>query len=101
MRIAASPRTATPAARYARLSVARCIAIAVITAVGVPAFAGPLSPPPGPINSTPSPEPRTPLSPLNTPGDATCVFRIDAPGSYYLTGNLIATGGKSATINFS
>ncbi|MBS0189955.1 MAG: right-handed parallel beta-helix repeat-containing protein [Phycisphaerales bacterium] len=61
----------------------------------VVALAGPLTPPPGPISPTPGPEPRTPLNSFNTPGDATSVFRIDAPGSYYLTTNLVATGGKS------
>ncbi|MFO0859207.1 MAG: right-handed parallel beta-helix repeat-containing protein [Phycisphaerales bacterium] len=75
---------------------------AAVLAVGCVAaalgLAGPLMPPAGPISPTKGPEPRTPLDAFNTPGDATCVFRIDAPGSYYLTDNLITTGGKSAIL---
>jgi parallel beta-helix repeat protein len=57
------------------------------------AQAGPLTPPPGPITPTPGPEPRTAIDQINTPGNATAVFRITQPGSYYLTGNLsIPTG---------
>ncbi len=56
--------------------------------------AGPLSPPAGPIGSTPGPEPRTALNSTNTPGDADSVFRITQPGSYYLTKNLSGIPGK-------
>lgn len=56
--------------------------------------AGPLSPPVGPVASTPGPEPRTPVSLTTTPGDADSVFRIAAPGSYYLTGNVLGVANK-------
>ena len=54
------------------------------------AQAGPLNPPPGPIASTPGPEPRIAINSTNTPGDLNARFRITQPGSYYLTGNLSA-----------
>lgn len=40
-------------------------------------------------------EPRTIVNATNTPGDATNTFIITAPGSYCLTGNLIAEAGKN------
>ncbi len=55
---------------------------------------GPLNPPAGPIAPTPGPEPRTPLSAVNTPGDSQYVYRITQSGSYYLTGNIEATGSR-------
>lgn len=39
-------------------------------------------------------EPRTLLNATNTPGDATNTYIISAPGSYYLTGNLVGDSGK-------
>lgn len=63
------------------------------------ALAGPLNPPPGPISSTMKPltdvEPRTAINSANTPGDATSVFVITQPGSYYLTGNVAVAAGKN------
>ncbi|MEL7472369.1 MAG: right-handed parallel beta-helix repeat-containing protein [Planctomycetota bacterium] len=63
-------------------------------------IAGPLTPPPGPVNSTSLPlaeaEPRTPISVANTPGDADAVFVISTPGSYFLTSNIAADTGRSA-----
>ncbi len=59
------------------------------------ANAGPLNPPPGPIQSTPGPEPRIPINSTNTPGNSTALFRITAPGSYYLTGNIVGQAGRS------
>lgn len=56
--------------------------------------AGPLTPPPGPISSTPGPEPRIPIGPNTTPGTATALFRISQPGSYYLAGNVTGESGK-------
>lgn len=56
--------------------------------------AGPITPPPGPVSSTPGPEPRIAVNATNTPGDADSVFRISAPGSYYLTGNVVGVAGK-------
>src|SRR5688572_11541659 len=56
-------------------------------------LAGPLDPPHGPVGSTyktlSQVEPRIPISAATTPGDAQSTFRITAPGSYYLTGNLV------------
>ena len=69
---------------------------------------GSLTPPPGPITpvmkSLDQLEPRTPLSEGTTPGgdDGTFrgVFRINAPGSYYLTTNLtVATGFDGIEVN--
>jgi parallel beta-helix repeat protein len=40
-------------------------------------------------------EPRTPVSPTTTPGDADSLFKIVQPGSYYLTGNITGVVGKS------
>ena len=57
------------------------------------ANAGPLTPPPGPIQSTPGPEPRIPINAQNTPGNATALFRITQAGSYYLTENISVPSG--------
>lgn len=40
-------------------------------------------------------EKRIPLDAAHTPGDGTATFIIAAPGSYYLTANLIGSAGKS------
>jgi len=62
------------------------------------ASAGPLNPPAGPITSTHKTltevEPRIPISSTTTPGDATSLYRISQPGSYYLTGNITGQAGK-------
>lgn len=58
------------------------------------AHAGPLTPPAGPISSTPGPEPRIPVNAQNTPGNSTSTFRIIQPGSYYLEGNITGESGK-------
>ena len=76
-----------------------CACVAVVVAggacIGAPcAFAGPITPPPGPVMSTPGPEPRVAINATNTPGDADSVYRITAPGSYFLTGNLTGVTGK-------
>src|SRR4051794_28495446 len=42
-------------------------------------------------------EPRVPVSATTTPGDATSVFKITQPGSYYLTGNITGASGKHGT----
>ncbi len=55
---------------------------------------GPLMPPVGVVAPTPGPEPRTPVSSATTPGDADSVYRIAAPGSYYLTGNISGVANK-------
>ena len=38
-------------------------------------------------------EPRMPVDATHTPGDSSAEFRIFNPGSYYLTTNVVATGG--------
>ncbi|CAN5675568.1 hypothetical protein BH11PLA1_BH11PLA1_19340 [soil metagenome] len=62
-------------------------------------FAGPLTPPVGPVASTSKTlqevEPRIAINATNTPGDADSLFKITAPGSYYLTGNITGVLGKS------
>ncbi|MBL0869568.1 MAG: right-handed parallel beta-helix repeat-containing protein [Phycisphaerales bacterium] len=62
--------------------------LALIGAVVSPTLAGPLTPPPGPVTSTPGAEARIAINATNTPGDATAKFIITQPGSYYLTGNI-------------
>jgi parallel beta-helix repeat protein len=61
------------------------------------AEAGSLNPPAAPA-STPGPEPRIAINAVNTPGDATSLFRITQPGSYYLTGNVTAQTGRSGIV---
>ena len=60
--------------------------------------AGPLNPPAGPVapsNKTLAEiEPRIAVSATNTPGDADSLFKITAPGSYYLTANITGVAGK-------
>ena len=62
------------------------------------AFAGPLTPPVGPITSTyktlTEVEPRIAVNATNTPGDANSLYKITQPGSYYLTGNITGVVGK-------
>ncbi|MEM1423049.1 MAG: right-handed parallel beta-helix repeat-containing protein [Planctomycetota bacterium] len=62
-----------------------CCAL-VLTGVMV---AGPLDPPPGPVEQTDlvrtEADARIPLTQASAPGDASALFRITAPGSYYLT----------------
>ncbi|GMV26786.1 MAG: hypothetical protein AMXMBFR58_28170 [Phycisphaerae bacterium] len=57
--------------------------------------AGPLDPPVGPVSASfktlQQVEPRIPLSDATTPGNASFVYRITEPGSYYLTANVEGT----------
>jgi len=69
--------------------------VIVLCFVSTPAIAGDLNPPAGPVAPTPGPEPRIAISATNTPGDADSVFKITAPGSYYLTANLNGGAGKN------
>lgn len=55
-----------------------------------PASAGDLIPPSGPI----APTQRTPINSATTPGDADSLFKISAPGSYYLTANITGVAAK-------
>lgn len=63
------------------------------------ATAGPLTPPIGPVTPTHKTlsdvEPRTAINATNTPGDSDSIFKIETPGSYYLTTNIIGVAGKS------
>ncbi len=68
-------------------------AAALVAAAGV-LLAGPLTPPPGPVSSTPGPEARIAVNPANTPGDADSLLKITQPGSYYLTANITGVIGK-------
>jgi hypothetical protein len=85
--------------------------LAGVAALTRAAKAGPLTPPPGPVSSTGktlqqvydkiarggdagTPEARIPIQGL--PGSSTALHVIDAPGSYYLAGNVIGVPGKSA-----
>lgn len=56
---------------------------------------GPVTPPAGPVGDT-GPhlgeiEPRIPISDATTPGDSTSRYRIQQPGTYYLTEDVIVT----------
>ena len=70
------------------------VALALSASAGL-LIAGPLTPPAGPVGPTyktlSEVEPRTALNAANTPGDASNLFIISQPGSYYLTGP-ISTG---------
>lgn len=55
--------------------------------------AGPITPPPGPVASTPGPEPRIAVNATNTPGDFDSIYKITQAGSYYLDGNVQGTSG--------
>jgi len=65
---------------------------------GAVLYAGPLSPPAGPVTSTyktlTEVEPRIAVNATNTPGDGDSLFKITQPGSYYLTGNITGVVGK-------
>jgi parallel beta-helix repeat protein len=80
-------------------SVTAILSAALSAAITLPAPAGPLDPPPGPVTSTMKPldqvEPRTAIGATTTPGDADSLFRITQAGSYYLTGNILGLSGKA------
>jgi hypothetical protein len=75
----------------------RTLVLALTLTTASPLFAGDLTPP---ASVTPSMktldqiEPRIPVGPLTTPGDADSVYRIDQPGSYFLTGDVVGAVGK-------
>lgn len=64
------------------------VGIVLVAAVSLVSRAGSLTPPPGPVEPTGP----TPLSPTTTPGGPLAVYSITAPGSYYLTDNVLGTG---------
>lgn len=67
-------------------------ALGALAAAAATLAAGPLDPPPGPIEPTMKTldevEPRRPINSTETPGNALTVYRITQPGSYYLTDNV-------------
>ncbi len=95
MNRAKSPVSTARATRSALIAAASFLAAAAVVA-------GPLNPPAGPVMSSyktlSEVEPRTAISAVNTPGDASSVFRITQPGSYYLTGDLQGVSGKSGIV---
>ena len=70
----------------------RSASCVVMVSVASLALAGPLAPPAGPVDETyktlQQVEPRTPVNADTTPGDASSLYIISSPGSYYLTSNL-------------
>lgn len=86
---------AQPNSRRTMLASIGGLAAGAMLAGGRPAHAGPLTPPSGPIHSTPGPEPRIAVNSQNTPGSAGNVFRILQPGSYYLESDVIGESGKN------
>ncbi len=70
----------------------------VLLITGAVLYAGPLTPPVGPVTSTyktlSEVEPRIAINSTNTPGDNDSLFKIAQPGSYYLTGNITGVVGK-------
>jgi hypothetical protein len=90
--------TTTPARPLTRTVLSLCaLALGGLITGGL-LFAGPLNPPAGPVASTyktlTEVEPRTAINATNTPGDADSLYKIVAPGSYYLTGNIAGAAGK-------
>lgn len=71
----------------------RALPVALATFIVVPAFAGPLNPPAGPVGSTyktlDQVEPRIPISAPRT---------INSPGSYYLTRNITQSGNSDGIV---
>src|SRR5262249_29754182 len=75
------------------------VSLAALVAAAGLLVAGPLNPPAGPIASTyktlTEVEPRTAIGAATTPGDASNVYVINQPGSYYLTGNVTVPSAKN------
>ncbi len=76
---------------------------AVVLSLLTPAvLAGPLAPPAGPVDETYKTlhqvEPRTPVNADTTPGNASALFVIDRPGSYYLEGDIQGVPARHAIL---
>jgi hypothetical protein len=103
----ASPKTTEPTDRRALLAGIGGLAAGALMVGPRTAQAGPINPPPGPVASTGKTltevEPRIAINSTNTPGSSatSSIFRITQPGSYYLTGNIIATQGNRHVISIS
>lgn len=80
-------------------SMAAGAALLGMGALGMYVAAGPLNPPGGPVASSYKTlseiEPRVAVNAANTPGDASNLYIISQPGSYYLTGNVLGVSGKA------
>ncbi|MFG0275797.1 MAG: right-handed parallel beta-helix repeat-containing protein [Phycisphaerales bacterium] len=75
----------------------RIVSVLAFLVIASPVGAGDLTPPGAPAPSMKTldeVEPRIPVGPLTTPGDADSVYRLNQPGSYYLTGNVQGEVGK-------
>jgi hypothetical protein len=80
-----------------RTRVHACIAAAAVF-IAAPAIAGDLNPPGAPaptMKTLDEVEPRIPVGPLTTPGDADSVYKITQSGSYYLTGDVLGADRMS------
>lgn len=86
-------------ARPHTILIASILGASLVIASAILSHAGPLDPPAGPIAASyktlNSVEPRIEINSTNTPGDSDSVYRISAPGSYYLSANLTGASGKS------
>lgn len=75
----------------------RTLTLAATCLAAMPALAGPVTPPAGPVASTMKTldqvEARIPVQSLQ--GSSTGKHMITQPGSYYLTGNILGEAGKS------
>ncbi len=83
-----------------RLKIALVVGFVGLAAAAL-TIAGPLNPPAGPAAPTFKTlgeiEPRIAINAANTPGDndgTPSLYKITAPGSYYLTGNITGVAGK-------
>jgi len=85
-----------------RSTIQRAMALTVCALLAAGAAGGPLAPVAGPVAPTMKTltevEPRTAINATNTPGDATSVYKITQPGSYYLTENLAGVAGKASIV---
>ncbi len=89
----------TPAHPLAR---AGAVALAAPALIVSAAFAGSLTPPPGPVapsmKTLDQVEPRIPLNWTTALGDSTAFFRITQPGSYYFTQSVTGVSGKAGIV---
>jgi hypothetical protein len=82
-----------------RVGVGMAVLAGVVLLTVPCASAGPITPPPGPVEATYKSlteiEPRTAINATNTPGDADSVFKITQSGSYYLAGRVVGQAGRA------